>query len=88
MSHGLSSGGGLASAAITVGASPFVFANPLLRDITVIVSAGTVTAIEISRNGGGSWILGGLIAGQYALSPADQIRVTYAAPPTMTMLPT
>ncbi len=87
MSHGLASSGGLPATPIAVGASAFVYPNTQAFPITVLVSGGTVTSIEISRNGGSSYTLAGLIAGQYSLQPGDQMRVTYAVAPTMTMIP-
>lgn len=87
MSHGLSTSGGLPATSIAVGASAFVYPNSQPFPVMVLVSGGTVTSIEISRNGGSTWVLAGLLGGQYNLQPADQMRVTYAAPPTMTMIP-
>ncbi len=73
--------------AIAVGASAFVYPNTQPFPVTVLISGGTVTSIEISRNGGSTWTLAGLIAGQYTLQPSDQLRVTYAVAPAMTMIP-
>jgi hypothetical protein len=72
---------------VTVGASPFVYANAQPFPVTVLVSGGTVTAIEISRNSGSTWTLAGLLGGQYSLQPNDQLRVTYAVIPSLTMIP-
>jgi len=88
MSHGISTAAGaLPASSVPVGASPFVYANTQPFPVSVLVSGGTVTAIEVSRNGGSTWILAGLLAGQYALQPNDQLRVTYAVAPTLTMIP-
>ena len=87
MSHGVLEVSGLPATAISVGASAFVYTNREGRPVNVLVSGGTVTTIELSRNSGASWTLAGLLAGQFYLAPADQMRVTYAVAPTRTMIP-
>ena len=77
---------GTAPSAITVTASAFVFQNTSSKGMTVLVSGGTVTTIEFSRDGA-AFFLVGLLAGQFILSPNDRLRVTYAIAPTMTSIP-
>lgn len=67
---------------ITPSGSPYTYQNLLATDIDVTVSGGTVTAIDFSRDGT-TFILCGLLAGMYRLSPNDRLRVTYAVTPTM-----
>lgn len=86
MSHGLAQASGLPATGIVVGASAFTYQNTLAQPVTVLVSGGTVTTIEISRDGS-TFFLVGLLAGQFRLSPNDKLRVTYAVAPTMTMVP-
>ena len=86
MSHNLSSSGSAASS-IAVGASAFVYQNTGQSSEDVIVSGGTVTTIEISRDGS-TFFVAGVLGGQFHLSPGDKLRVTYAVAPTMTRMPT
>lgn len=71
---------------ITVTASAFKYQNTEVFDIDVIVSGGTVTVIEFSRDDATYYTIG-LIAGMFRLSPSDFLRVTYAVAPTMTKVP-
>lgn len=85
MSFNLGASGSAASS-ITVGASAFTYQNTSGATECVLVSSGTVTTIEISRDGS-TFFLVGLIGGQFHLSPGDKLRVTYAIAPTMTRMP-
>lgn len=76
----------IAPSNITVPASTVAYRNTLAVDASVIVSGGTVTDIEFSRNNS-TWYTTGTIAGMFHLSPNDYIRVTYAVAPTMTLIP-
>ncbi len=69
---------------ITVGASPFVFQNVAGNAVDVTVNGGTVTLIEVSRDGVNFFVVG-LLSGQYTLSVNDRIRVTWTLAPTMTL---
>lgn len=86
VSKGLDNAGSAASA-ITVGASPFVYQNLNGAPVTVLIAVGTVSAIDISRDGT-IFMQAGLVAGQFRLSPNDKIRITYAVAPTMNLVPT
>lgn len=68
--------------AITPTGSPFTFANPVAGPIQVIVSGGTVTAINMVIDGVD--YLAGLIAGVFVVRAGASIKVTYAVAPTMT----
>lgn len=72
------------SSPITVGASPFTFQDPFPGN--VVISGGTVSAIEVSRDGT-NFLNAGVIGGTFFLCAGDDIRVTYAVTPTMTWLP-
>ena len=64
------------------GDSPFVY-RPTVRG-QVIVSGGTVSKIEISRDGT-TYYDTGLTEGVFPLSAADYLRVTYAVAPTVSV---
>ena len=68
---------------ITVTASPFTYTAPLSG--AVIVNAGTVSLVELGR--AGTFTALGLIGGVTPVWQGDQIRVTYAVAPTMTLIP-
>lgn len=70
---------------IAVGATPFTYVNTTWNEITVIVSGGTVTAIEYLRPGGFQNV--GTLQGTFTLSPGDSLKVTYTGLPTMRSLP-
>lgn len=77
---------GLAASSITVTASPFTYTNQTGVTADVIVSGGTVSQIEFSRDG--TTFFGvGVTNGMFMLSPYDWLRVTYTAAPTMTLVP-
>lgn len=75
-----------AIATITVGASPFTWANPESVPVMVYVSLGTVTDISVVPDGITS-LATGLLGGQYHLNPGQSIKVTYVVAPTMKYLP-
>jgi hypothetical protein len=72
---------------ITVGASPFVYRNEDFYPIDVIVSGGSVSKIEWSRDET-TWYDLGQTAGKIHLEPGEYLRVTYTTAPTMTKVPT
>jgi hypothetical protein len=72
------------SVAVTVGASPYQFQSTVPGNITV--NAGTVSIIEISRDGT-NFFATGLLGGMFFLCPGDFIRVTFIVAPTMTWFP-
>jgi len=72
------------SSAVAVGGSPFSFQSTVPGNINV--NAGTVSLIEISRDGL-TFFATGLLGGMFFLCPGDFIRVTYVVAPTMTWFP-
>ena len=73
-----------ASSAVAVGASPFSFQSTVPGNVNV--SAGTVSLIEISRDGV-SFVTTALLGGMFFLGPGDFLQVTYAVAPAMTWFP-
>ena len=76
-------GAGAASSAITVGASPYAYTAALGG--TVAVSAGTVSAITLTRSG--LVIATGITSGLIPVRNGDIVTVTYTAAPTMVFIP-
>ena len=70
---------------ISVGSSPFVYQQTTYNLASVIVSGGSVSSIEISRNGTG-WYNVGLTQGQFVLNKNDRIRITYTEAPNMHLM--
>jgi hypothetical protein len=71
---------------VTVGTSPWVYQATQGYRETLIVSGGTVSLIEFSRDGA-TWFGLGETAGMFVLDPGDRLRVTYTAAPTVTRIP-
>ena len=72
--------------AITPGASPYTYSNNVscfTEDI--VVAGGTVSAIEITRDGTTFYNVGST-AGMFTLNQGDKLKVTYSAAPTMTKI--
>lgn len=73
-----------ATAAVTPGVSPYTYSAPVRGNL--IVSGAGVTAIDFSRDGT-TFFSTGETAGMFLLCAADQMRVTYVGPVTMTFAP-
>lgn len=73
---------GADAVSITVTASPFSYVATTTG--TVFVRGGTVSLIELGRNGVFTNI--GVIAGPVPVSEGDAVRVTYTVLPTMTFV--
>lgn len=72
-----------ASTAISVGASPFVHQNTLLRDQEVIVQAGTLTSnIQVSHDGT-TYYDAGVVAGLITLPRGMYMKIIYSSAPNM-----
>ena len=71
---------------ITVTASPMTYQNTTGYDADIIISGGTVSNIEFTRDNA-TFYTTGFIAGVLKLSPTDRVRVTYTVAPTMTLVP-
>ena len=67
---------------IALGASPAIYQNTGTKTENVIISGGTVTVVEISRDGT-TYDIVGVLAGAFLLAPLDRIRVTYTILPTV-----
>lgn len=67
---------------ITPTGSPFAWANPTTGPVLVIVSGGTVTAINLVVDGVDYLV--GLVAGAFVVRAGASIKVAYAVAPTMT----
>jgi len=71
-------------AAITVTGSPFIYTAP--TNGCVVISAGTVSAVAIARQG--TSVAAGITAGIIPVSRSDKVTITYTVLPTATFLPT
>ena len=71
---------------ISVTASPFTYQNTTAYDGDVIISGGTISSIEFTRDNTNFYTTG-LLTGVLQLSPNDRVRVTYTVAPTMTLVP-
>lgn len=71
---------------ITVTASPFTYQNSTSYEGDIIISGGTVSNIEFTRDNS-TFYTTGLLMGVLRLSPSDRVRVTYTVAPTMTLVP-
>lgn len=71
---------------VTVGASPFVWQNTSGSPITLVLSGGNVSLIEMSRDNSTYYGIG-LIAGAIRVAAGDYIRVTYLVAPTIKLFP-
>ena len=72
--------------AITLGASPYTYQNTTGASVDVIVSGGGVKKLQFTRNGSTLYDSGSFY-GLFQLSPYDQLKITYATAPTVTLIP-
>jgi hypothetical protein len=70
-------------AAVTLTASPCVLTAD--DDGLYIISGGTVSAVEIQRNGA-AYVNFGVVAGSFPVQKSDSLRITYTVAPTATFL--
>jgi hypothetical protein len=75
-----------ALSAITVTGSPFTYINTSYLLVDLMISGGTVTNLEFSRDGLAFFNTGSYY-GMFGLSPGDRLRVTYTSTPTITLVP-
>jgi len=75
--------------AIAVGVSPFTFQNTTDFPVIVLISNGTVSLTEYTRNNTDFYTIATSTAQpvQVMLSPNDRVRVTYSVAPTMSCIP-
>ncbi len=71
-----------APSAASVGVSPYSY---VASDFGIVaVTGGTVSLIELGRNG--VFVDTGFISGTVSVSPSDVVRVTYSVTPTVTFI--
>lgn len=75
-------GYGTLPSAITVGSSPFTYQASSSHAEQIMVSGGTVSAIEFSRDNTTFYVIG-QVSGPVMLAPSDRLRVTYSGLPTL-----
>lgn len=71
--------------AVTVGTSPYTYSAA--RRGFLILTGGTVSSVEFSRDGTTFYDYG-TTAGQFAVSAADQVRITHTGAPDTVFVPT
>ena len=71
--------------AITLGASPYAVFNTGYQPMRYLISGGTVSAIDASRDGA-TFDVTGMTAGVFELAPGDRLRITYTVVPTVIQL--
>lgn len=71
---------------ITPSGSPYNYQSLNQYPETVAVSGGTVSLIELSRDGT-TYVTTGLTSGAFRIEPGEYIRVTYTVAPTMKGVP-
>jgi len=70
---------------VTVGASPFVMQNNTTCVSHVLVSGGTISTIQKSRDGV-TYFPAGVLVGEVSLRPGDFLKITYIViPASVTM---
>lgn len=70
---------------VTPAASPFTYAATVKGSL--IVSGGTVSLIQFTRNGT-TFYNAGQTSGMFTLNAADRLVITYTVAPTVTFVPT
>jgi hypothetical protein len=70
-----------------VGASPYTYTNNGDFDVTALVTGGTVTAVEFSRDGTNFFTVSTATNASVTLNPGDSVRITYGVLPTLTLVP-
>ncbi len=70
---------------ITVGSSPFTYQNNSGYDLIILISGGTVSSIEFSRDNS-NWYDVGQTSGMFILPDGDYLKITYTEAPTMTAI--
>jgi hypothetical protein len=72
---------------ISVTASPFTYQNTTGYNADVIISGGTVSLVEFSRDNSTYYTTAILTNTILRLSPNDYVKVTYTSAPTMVSVP-
>lgn len=71
---------------LTFKGSPAPIQNTTANRLAVVISGGTVSLIEFSRDGV-TFDTVGAVAGQFLLNPGDMLQVTYQIAPTAASYP-
>ena len=71
-----------APTAMVLGASPYTYTNPSGYDQDILISGGTVSAIQIGRGG-----VFYTASSPVRLSPGDSVRISYTVLPSATIIP-
>lgn len=74
-----------AVATTVVGVSPFTYQNTGDFTVDAVVTGGTVSAVQFSRDGTTFYSMS--TGTQVTLNPGDYLRVTYTVLPTLTLIP-
>jgi len=69
---------------LAVGASPFTYQNAAVYQEDILITGGTVSLVEFTRDNA-TWYA--RTGDTVSLSPSDRVRVTYTVAPTMTKIP-
>lgn len=76
-----------ARTAVALGSSAATLINGCAVPIMVLISVGTVTGIDCSRDNGVTFDASGLLGGTIMLNPGDQVKLTFAVAPTVVFWP-
>lgn len=79
------SAGGAQPTQPAAGASPYTYTNTTGTPVMLYVSGGTVSAIDIGRQG--TAMTTGLTAGSFRLAQNDTLTITHTGAPTLTLVP-
>jgi len=71
---------------VALGASPCALVNQCSTRVVVMVSAGTVSALDLSLDGV-TFDAAGLLGGQLILNPGGVLKITYVVAPTVVFWP-
>lgn len=71
---------------ITVGASPFTWANTTGQFVSVVAQTGTITQVRIIRDTD-SWLTATTVPNSYLVGPNDSIEFTYSVAPVLSYVP-
>lgn len=69
---------------VVLGASPYIYTAPVKG--FVLLTGGTVSSVEFSRDGT-TFYTTGATSGQFVMSAADQLRITYSVAPNSIFVP-
>jgi hypothetical protein len=72
---------------ITLGSSPAALQNTTSTRIMILLTGGTVSLLEFSRDSISYDAIGSLLSGSFFLNPGDWMRVTYAISPAVVYYP-